>query len=400
MGTNGQAGRLTFLWTVVLVVAGARQAVSGTRSVVASLEGPRTVVFDSSMDGCDKVDIPDAPARAFRDDQGAVHLIASHYVTRASIGSSLDTVKHDCQVVFRSKRSANPAELDDSTWLLSFYDIDGKRVAALGHMEFHGWEHPGMCAVKDFTKTCWYNVVMFHVSEDGGYHFGPARAPSAFVAGLPYRYEVNQGIEGYSVGSNIIKVGSWYYAMLRGWNWPADCVETKQPCLVRFGAAPMRTENILDPSSWRGWDGKAFNVAFAYPYGEPIDRPQDHVYKPVDHMDYVNSLNFHEASGLYIATLWNPYNHAYGEEGLYFSTSKDLVHWSKPALVVAQSRLMAEESKGRWSFMYFSLIDPRSNDPNFSTVTDEPYLYYVRTDRGHPPNTRVLFRQKIKLKWQ
>ncbi len=33
------------------------------------------------------------------------------------------------------------------------------------------------------------------------------------------------------------------------------------------------------------------------------------------------------------------------------------------------------------------------------TITDTPYLYYVRMDGNHPPYQRVLFRQKIKLDW-
>jgi len=33
------------------------------------------------------------------------------------------------------------------------------------------------------------------------------------------------------------------------------------------------------------------------------------------------------------------------------------------------------------------------------TITDSPYLHYVRMDGNHPPYQRVLFRQKIKLNW-
>ena len=33
------------------------------------------------------------------------------------------------------------------------------------------------------------------------------------------------------------------------------------------------------------------------------------------------------------------------------------------------------------------------------TITENPYLYYVRLDGNHGPYPRVLFRQKIKLDW-
>jgi hypothetical protein len=81
------------------------------------LDGPRAPVFDTVRDSCETIDIPDAHARAFRDDKGAVHLIASHYVTRASVGDTLESVKHDCRVVYRSAHDPNPANFDDATWL-------------------------------------------------------------------------------------------------------------------------------------------------------------------------------------------------------------------------------------------------------------------------------------------
>lgn len=57
------------------------------------LDGPRVAAFDTSKESCQQIDIPDAAARAFRDYKGVVHLIASHYVTRAGLGPSLETIK-------------------------------------------------------------------------------------------------------------------------------------------------------------------------------------------------------------------------------------------------------------------------------------------------------------------
>ena len=366
-----------------------------------ALNGPRVAVFNTARDSCELIDIPDAPARAFRDDRGTVHLIASHYIARAGVGPTLETVKHDCQVVYRSNHDPNPAHFDDSTWLDSFYSIDGRRVVALGHMEYHGWEHRGMCASRTDTNACWYNADTFHMSTDGGYHFGSPRAPANYAVGAPYRYAVNQGPEGNSVDTNIVKAGDWYYAMVTDWPWPPNCSEGQgHPCLLSFGGSPIRTANILDASSWRGWNGHDFGVVFADPYRSAVTRPQDHVYAPVPYMYYVNAINFHEAAHLFIATLWDPWNTAYGAPGLYLSTSADLVHWSKPTAVITLEQLRASEPRGNWSYLYFSLIDPKSADPNFSTVTDTPDLYYVRMDDNHGPYTRVLFRQRLTLSWR
>ena len=109
------------------------------------LDGSRAAAFDTSRESCEQIDIPDAPARAFRDYKGTTHLIASHYVTRAGLGPTLESAKHNCQVAYKSRRDGNIADFDDYTWLDAFYSVDGKRIVALGHMEYHGWEHPGMC---------------------------------------------------------------------------------------------------------------------------------------------------------------------------------------------------------------------------------------------------------------
>jgi DNA-binding response OmpR family regulator/S1-C subfamily serine protease len=49
------------------------------------------------------------------------------------------------------------------------------------------------------------------------------------------------------------------------------------------------------------------------------------------------------------------------------------------------------------TYGYDSLLDPDSTDRNFSTVSDTPYLYYVRMDGNHPPYVRALFRRRVRL---
>jgi hypothetical protein len=58
------------------------------------LDGPRVAAFDTSKESCEQIDIPDAAARAFKDYKGTVHRIASHYVTRAGLGTALESAKH------------------------------------------------------------------------------------------------------------------------------------------------------------------------------------------------------------------------------------------------------------------------------------------------------------------
>jgi hypothetical protein len=390
---------------IVVAVAAAQSNLGPTSQQPANiptikgvLDGSRSVVFDTATESCELIDIPDAPARAFRDYTGTVHMVASHYIMRQSLGPTLESAKHICDVVYNSAHDPNPADYNDATWLDSFYSLDGKEIVALGHMEYHGWEHPGECHSQNYTAACWYNADTFHLSHDGGYHYESFKAPANYVVGLPFKYAVGAGPEGYSVDTNILKVGELYYAMATDWNWPPNCTPTgPKHCLVPFGGSPIRTSNLLDVTSWRGWNGTDFSVSFADPYLGPVDDPEAHVYTPVPYMYYVNAINIHEPSGLFVATLWDPWNTAYGPEGLYLSTSTDLVSWTQPRLVVTQAALLAKEPKGNWSYAYFSLLDPNSNDANFSGIGDNPYVYYVRSDDDHGPYVRVLYRQPVKL---
>ena len=107
--------------------------------------------------------------------------------------------------------------------------------------------------------------------------------------------------------ANIVTVGEWYYDEVYAWGWPPNCGGGKgqKPCLVPDGACAIRTANILDPSSWRGWDGKSFSVTFVDPYKGPVPDPEAHVCAPVPYLDYSTGINYHPASHLFVATLWN-----------------------------------------------------------------------------------------------
>lgn len=388
------------LLLTLLVVVGASTTSAQQNIGISKVEltGSRAVVFNTKNQ-CELIDIPDAPARAFRDSMGTIHLVSSHYIMRQSLGPTLESVKHNCDVAYNSRHDPNPAHFDDNTWLDSFYSIDGKNIVALGHMEYHGWEHPGECSEQgSYSASCWYNVDTYNLSTDGGYHFGSFQPPANYMVGLPFPYIVNSGPEGYSVDTNVIKVGDWYYAFASGWSWPNGCY-AHSGCFVPGGASPIRTSDITDPTAWRGWNGMNFGVTFVDPYLGQVANPLQHIFTPIANVLYVNAINFHPASNRFVATLIDPFNQAYGPLGIYLSTSSDLLHWTQPVLVVTVAQLLAKEPPGNWSYAYASLLDPDSTDPNFSTIGDTPYLYYVRSDENDCCYVRVLFRQKIKISW-
>ena len=113
-------------------------------------------------------------------------------------------------------------------------------------------------------------------------------------------------------------------------------------------------------------------------------------------MGLVNAINVYRCADVVVATLWDYWDNELGAPGLYLTTSRDLVHWTKPTLVVTVAELSKNDPTGSWLYAYFSLIDPDAPDLNFAEIGEHPYLYYVRLDNNDAYH-RVLFRQRIKL---
>jgi len=179
---------------------------------------------------------------------------------RQDVGPALGSVKHSCDVVYNSAHDPNPADYNDSTWLDSFFSIDGRQIVALGHMEYHGWEHPGECNSQNYTPACWYNADTFHLSNDGGYHYKSFPAPANYMVGLPFKYVVNDGprIQRRHQHRAVRRL------VLRDGHRLELASELYRPARTQvfgaFGASPIRTSNLLDATSWRAWNGTDFSV--------------------------------------------------------------------------------------------------------------------------------------------
>ncbi len=321
-----------------------------------------------------------------------VHLVVTHYVARAMVGPTLDTVKHDCRAMYRSPEDADAAHFADRDWLTSFFSIDGRRVVSLVHSEYDPWTLPGnRCPFKGTRQqaNCWWVSVTYALSNDGGYTFTKPPADQGLVAAAPYVWnpQNREGPMGYRGPTNIIQVGTFYYAMVNTFKFPG---QTYGPCL-------MRTTNLLDPKSWRAWNGTDFTVQFINPYVQHLP-PEQHTCKSVMAGE-VNSLAIDVTSGRYVAMLEAPDRRYGGEPGTYMAASTDLIHWSRPSMVISQAEMVANDPRaGKWGDGYSSILDPLSTDRNFATVTANPYLYYVRKDLEHPPYSRAIIRRRMALR--
>jgi hypothetical protein len=334
-----------------------------------AIVGAEQTVFDWSRDACEPRDIPDAPARAFRDSSGRVQLIASHYVNRREIGPDLDRLTHRCEVIMRSDFDPQPQDYDDREWIASTYTRDGSTVYALVHEEYQGYNHPGECASGELLK-CWYNAITFARSDDAGRTYRQVAAPAKLVATAPYRYEPDAGSYGLFTPSNIVRRSDGHYYFL---------ARVGERDAQPYGACLLRTRDVADPGSWRGWDGVAFSVRFIDPYRQGGD-PANHTCAPVAR-DQIDRMS--------MSLTWNTYLDRYllvgeaagpspGEIGIYYSTSADLVHWSGRSLLRAVEAPWTFECGDRQPVTNPSVLDPASRSRNFETTGRRPWLYFTR----------------------
>jgi hypothetical protein len=364
-------------------------------AVDVSVVGREEVVFDWDKDACEPLDVPDSPPRAFRDHRGTVHLITGHFINRASIGPSLNRLRHDCSVVMASDRRSHPSLFNDREWITSTWTSNGKTVFALVHNEYQGHQHPGRCR-SGVYKRCWYNAITSGVSRDGGHSFTHTRPPPRhLVASVPYRYFSDEGPYGLFAPSNIISKDGYYYSL----------IHAEQRGRQEQGACLLRTKDLSDPASWRAWDGEGFGVTFVNPYtAERLDRA-DHICQPV---------SFEMIGGMSGSVTYNTYLDRFvlvgisakydarrktAVWGIYFSLSRDLVKWSDRKRIVASGVPWAHRCGDRGPIAYPALLDPNSRSRNFVTTGRRPYLY---ARRGHyirckPTLNRDLIRVRVEF---
>jgi len=342
--------------------------------------GPEEIVFDWTTDRCETEDVPDLPARAFRDADGKVQLIATSFINRRMIGDDLASVKHDCNVIMASDKDADPSKYNDMEWISALYTLDGVNIHVLVHNEYQGNNHPGMCHSGEYFD-CWYNSITYALSTDKGQTYTHAPAPQHRVANLPYKYVDGDGPYGIFAGSNIIRnpKDGYYYSLLH--------IEAEAYSEQDWGVGVMRTQTLDDPASWRCWDGERFNTSFIDPYAEENYDPADHICEPVSrnniekmHSSLTYNTYFNKFLLVGAAYIYDP---DVGEvvTGFCYSLSDDLINWS-PRQLIMKRKLWWTPSLPGDSYGYPSLIDPDDDSMNFEYTDKKVYLYYTRWHTG------------------
>jgi hypothetical protein len=353
------------------------------------------IVFDYSEDHCesDPFHMPDAPVRAFRDDRDRVRLILASRHSRRMVGPDLESVvvEPGGGVILPSHDGLDHTTYDNLEWLTATYTSDGRTVHALVHNEYQGWTHLADCKSE---RGCWLNTITLARSTDGGASYTHAPAPDHRVATFPHPFVPNTGPVGYFMPSNIVARDRWYYALVRALNGPRDAPAYPDQ---RRGNVLIRTDDLADAPSWRGWDGSEFGVSFVDPYRCEVD-PAAHAPAPVSvdpprdgrarpgaeygagEMTESLTFNGHFGKYLLVGISWKPSgSSAEPAWGVYYSLSDDLVEWSERRLLAAAhpKYVPVTDPARPHAILYPSVLDSGSPDRNFGTTAKVNDLYFT-----------------------
>lgn len=328
-----------------------------------------TLLFDWSAERCGTWDIPDTPARFWRDPAGNVHMISGSEENRSSTGPSLVQLTRKCEIIYSGSRKADPSLRDDRVWIASIFTKDGLHIEALGHAEFHGHSHPGTCFAKSYM-SCWRNAIIALESNDGGKSFNRVQGPP--VAALPYPYSATQTRRsGYFNPSNMIEKDGFVYVYVFAEAYGA---QKRGVCLLRRPLGSASQE-------WRAWDGEGFERRLADPYHQNIADPEHHVCTPLPGLTAtLSSVVRQPATGRYLAV--SPQtkilSNGIKRSGIWAYTSLDLIKWEDPVLLAQMPLLWARDCSADAAYAYPALVDPESPARMLDTVHQDFWLTVVR----------------------
>lgn len=336
--------------------------------------GPEETVFTWTTDNCEPLDVPDAPAHAVRLPDGTLVLIdgdAPRYY--ASFGADFSSLRRSCtQPALVSHDNYYPESYDNQEWLTSIYR-EGDVIHALIHNEYHDPFAPN-CSPGDTSpgNPCWYNSITYAFSADSGHTFTHATPPGHVVAPPPVQWDP-QGTpppHGYFNPSNIV-LGhdSFYYSIFMA----IDLTGNQTLCV-------MRTQTLGDPTSWRAWDGTAFNLQMTSPYTGPAPADCSAVVSPSEVMSQP-TLTYNTYIGKYLlvgSTIWGGPTEFVCGTG--YSLSPDLINWTprrllRPANFLWIPACWSPDTAGT---AYSSIVDHSDTTANFERSGQTPYLYYTR----------------------
>ena len=220
-------------------------------------------------------------------------------------------------------------------------------------------------------RDCWRNAIVELRSDDGGRTFRRV----GLVAALPYRYAgEGAGRSGYFNPSNIIRRGDYLYAFVMAERTGA---QRRGPCLLRRPVGG-------GPGDWRAWDGRGLHrpLRRPLPRGRGRSRRATSARRSRESAAPCRASSTRAGTYLAVTAATRARPDAAERSGIYWTISRDLVHWSPPALLWAAPLLWRRDCAAPAAYAYPALLDGDSASANFETVDDGFWLYLVEMRLG------------------
>ena len=385
--------------------------------------GTQFAIYDTiydSLSGCSPlIDTPLYPVTFPSADNNGVVLKFStlsddgknlSYLVSGQINASgIEThaFKVNCTPVLIGPQDPVSSDFDGSQWLYGFFKDTNGNVFSLIHNEYYGGYFPNAnfqipssvgCSLGQIYGTminpydCTYTSLGMAEMPVGSSSFrllGSA-PPQQVVARPSFSYTPNTGSPtGYFTNTNILLNSDGYYYALAVDNLSSG---GDRRC-------PIRTNNISDPSSWRGWDGSGFTVDMSGG-ADCVDENRLEGIFPF-YLGYSTYFKkFIMVGAISSASLTD------APTVMAYSLSSDFVNWSQPVSFTVPV-FNSSSSQGWTGNNYPSLVDvsaiQSSQAQNWSTgaiVGQEPWLVFKQQyvcgpspdpncpAPGTPPRTR------------
>ena len=356
---------------------------------VSATVGDKEVVFDWTTDRCEDLDhpelldIPDAPAKVVRAEDGELVLFSGNaWVSR---GPGFNALQRVCDPpAFVTVFGDAPESYENQEWPWSPYR-EGAAWHMLIHNEFHDAVAPTCDVGNPFAgNPCWYNSITYAVSTDNASTFTKPSPPAHAVAPAPNVWVPppspgTSATEGYFTPTNIVRgCDDFYYSLFM-----AIPVQSGPG-----GVCAIRTQTLNEPASWRAWDGTGFDLPMESPYitGTPttactfVRHDSGPAVAPGN-----DSLTYNTFLERYMLVFMAETIHGCGVYGV---TSSDLLHWGDMQLLIRAHFghcSLDPNTPGNLepvAIQYPSIIDHADPTTNFERPGRTQYLYYTRHNGG------------------
>jgi hypothetical protein len=318
--------------------------------------------------------IPDSPARAVRLSDGRLFLIAAHLTNVSLIGPDFQSLSSNCASESRGREDPDPAAYDDRFWIQAIFPLPSGQLLGLASHEYMGGRHPGQCRFPTSVGWgCWYSSIIATSAQAPHYRFQPLPLENRVVATsqVPYDRAMRRP-SGYFTTSNIVLSDDSAYVIVhrRGIAGEAD-----GNCLLRADPTNLT-------AGWQVLGAGAFQGRLVRPRSSGAtgaNAPCDPVGKDVLQGPLRSIIRIGQ-NGPWVAVMVGRIG-ANGTdraaEGVLYSSSKDLRHWTEPRLLWRMEAFRGQPGAGVY-YQYPSLIDHLSPSNVFDRTGGDLHLYLTR----------------------